>query len=111
MALNPRVVVPGHGPLCDTRGINAVRDYLLFIEKEARGRFDAGKLAHTIVCTMLARVSSVRLAFVCALCSKATKRVLMSRQQALCISSVPFRACLLSQVSVCVLCRHVSSVP
>ena len=45
MALNPRVVVPGHGPLCDTRGINAVRDYLLFIEKEARGRFDAGKLA------------------------------------------------------------------
>jgi cyclase len=45
VALNPRVVVPGHGPLCDTRGINAVRDYLLFIEKEARGRFDAGKLA------------------------------------------------------------------
>ena len=41
--LNPTLVVPGHGPLCDSRGINAVRDYLLFVEKEARSRFDAGK--------------------------------------------------------------------
>jgi len=41
-ALDPEVVVPGHGPLTDTRGALAVRDYLTYVRDEARKRFDAG---------------------------------------------------------------------
>ncbi len=40
--LDPEVVVPGHGPLTDTRGALAVRDYLAYVRDEARKRFDAG---------------------------------------------------------------------
>ncbi len=40
--LEPRVVVPGHGPLTDARGALAVRDYLVYIRDEARKRYDAG---------------------------------------------------------------------
>ena len=36
------VVVPGHGPITDQRGIRAVRNYLVYIQAEARKRFDAG---------------------------------------------------------------------
>ncbi len=36
------VVVPGHGPITDRAGIIEVRDYLAFVEAEARGRHDAG---------------------------------------------------------------------
>lgn len=35
-------VVPGHGPITDKRGVEAVRDYLQYIHDEARKRFDAG---------------------------------------------------------------------
>jgi glyoxylase-like metal-dependent hydrolase (beta-lactamase superfamily II) len=35
-------VVPGHGPLTDTAGVAAMRDYLIYIDQEARKRFDAG---------------------------------------------------------------------
>jgi cyclase len=35
-------VVPGHGPLTDKRGIREVRDYLSFVQTEAKKRFDAG---------------------------------------------------------------------
>lgn len=35
-------VVPGHGPLTDTAGIVAVRDYLSFVDSEATLRHDAG---------------------------------------------------------------------
>ena len=35
-------VVPGHGPLTDTAGIVAVRDYLSFVDSEATTRHDAG---------------------------------------------------------------------
>ena len=42
VALDPEVVVPGHGPLTDARGALAVRDYLVYIRDEARKRFDAG---------------------------------------------------------------------
>ncbi|MBJ18025.1 MAG: MBL fold metallo-hydrolase [bacterium] len=42
VALDPEVVVPGHGPLTDTRGALTVRDYLVYIRDEARKRFDAG---------------------------------------------------------------------
>lgn len=36
------LIVPGHGPLTDAAGVGRVRDYLLFVEREARIRFDAG---------------------------------------------------------------------
>ncbi len=42
VALDPEVVVPGHGPLTDTRGALAVRDYLVYVRDETRKRFDAG---------------------------------------------------------------------
>ncbi len=40
--LDPEVIVPGHGPITDTRGAIAVRDYLVYVRDEARKRFDAG---------------------------------------------------------------------
>ena len=42
VALDPEVIVPGHGPLTDTEGALAVRDYLIYVRDEARKRFDAG---------------------------------------------------------------------
>jgi glyoxylase-like metal-dependent hydrolase (beta-lactamase superfamily II) len=35
-------VVPGHGPITDKTGVQAMKDYLLYIKAEARKRFDAG---------------------------------------------------------------------
>ena len=35
-------VVPGHGPITDKDGIRAVRDYLQWVQTEARKRFEAG---------------------------------------------------------------------
>ena len=45
VALDPEVVVPGHGPLTDTRGALAVRDYLVYVRDETRKRFEAGLTA------------------------------------------------------------------
>ncbi|MFW6094445.1 MAG: MBL fold metallo-hydrolase [Pseudomonadota bacterium] len=45
LALNPEHVVPGHGPITDTRGVRAVRDYLIYVRDQARLRFDAGMSA------------------------------------------------------------------
>jgi len=42
LALDAAVIVPGHGPITDARGVRAVRDYLGFVRDEARRRFDAG---------------------------------------------------------------------
>lgn len=42
LALGAAVIVPGHGPLTDARGVVAVRDYLAYVRGEARKRFDAG---------------------------------------------------------------------
>ena len=39
---NPEVIVPGHGPITDRDGVVRMRDYLFFIDQEARKRFDAG---------------------------------------------------------------------
>ena len=38
----PAVIVPGHGPMTDIRGVERVKDYLSYIDREARKRFDAG---------------------------------------------------------------------
>ncbi|WP_437661117.1 MBL fold metallo-hydrolase [Sorangium sp. So ce1182] len=42
LAADVDVIVPGHGPLTDRRGVRAVRDYLVYIRDEARRRYDAG---------------------------------------------------------------------
>lgn len=39
---NPEVIVPGHGPITDVAGVERVKDYLQYIDQEARARFDAG---------------------------------------------------------------------
>jgi len=42
VALACETIVPGHGPITDTRGVKAVRDYLSYIQGEARKRYDGG---------------------------------------------------------------------
>lgn len=42
LALDVETIVPGHGPITDKAGVAALRDYLAFLEKEARARFNAG---------------------------------------------------------------------
>lgn len=42
---NPEVIVPGHGPITDIHGVERVKDYLSYIDEEARKRFDAGLTA------------------------------------------------------------------
>lgn len=41
-SLEPQLVVPGHGPVTDRRGVRAVADYLRYVRDEARRRFEAG---------------------------------------------------------------------
>lgn len=48
-ALDVDVIVPGHGPITDKDGARAVREYLQFIDREARTRFDAGLSASQAV--------------------------------------------------------------
>ncbi|MGI9603582.1 MAG: MBL fold metallo-hydrolase, partial [Acidimicrobiales bacterium] len=43
--LAPSVVVPGHGPLTDASGVDAVRRYLQFVHTEASTRHRAGQSA------------------------------------------------------------------
>jgi cyclase len=38
-------IVPGHGPLTDKAGVRRMRDYLAFVDAEARKRFEAGMSA------------------------------------------------------------------
>ena len=40
--MNPRIIVPGHGPLTDIQGVARMREYLVYIRDEARRRYDAG---------------------------------------------------------------------
>jgi cyclase len=42
LAWDVETVVPGHGPITDKTGVQAMKDYLLYIKQEARKRFDAG---------------------------------------------------------------------
>lgn len=42
IALEPEVVVPGHGPITDVAGIARVRDYLLRVDSEAREAHSKG---------------------------------------------------------------------
>jgi len=36
------VIVPGHGPITDKKGVAALRGYFEYIEREARRRYEAG---------------------------------------------------------------------
>jgi glyoxylase-like metal-dependent hydrolase (beta-lactamase superfamily II) len=45
LAMDVDVIVPGHGPITDRAGVQAVRDYLVHIYEEARRRYDAGMTA------------------------------------------------------------------
>ena len=45
VALDPEVVVPGHGPVTDAAGVLRVRDYLAWVDGEARARHDRGMTA------------------------------------------------------------------
>lgn len=40
--LRPDVVVPGHGPVTDVDGVRALREYLVFVDEQARARHAAG---------------------------------------------------------------------
>ena len=42
LAMDVATVVPGHGPLTDPAGVRRLREYLAYIEREARRRYDAG---------------------------------------------------------------------
>ena len=42
MALEPEVVVPGHGPLCGVEGPREMRDYLDYVERESKAAFARG---------------------------------------------------------------------
>lgn len=42
LASDAAVVVPGHGPIADRATVAEAREYLVFVEQEARERFDAG---------------------------------------------------------------------
>jgi len=42
LAMEPHTVVPGHGPICGTAAVEALRGYLVHIADEARRCFEAG---------------------------------------------------------------------
>ena len=42
IAMDVDVIVPGHGPVTDKAGVRRVADYLAYVDREARKRFDAG---------------------------------------------------------------------
>ena len=42
LAMDVDIIVPGHGPITDKKGVTAVRNYLIYVRDEARKRFDAG---------------------------------------------------------------------
>jgi glyoxylase-like metal-dependent hydrolase (beta-lactamase superfamily II) len=42
LAMDVDTVVPGHGPIVDKSAVNDEREYLLWVEREAKARFDAG---------------------------------------------------------------------
>ena len=42
VALEPAVIVPGHGPLCGVEGVREMKAYLQYVQAEAQRFFDAG---------------------------------------------------------------------
>jgi cyclase len=44
-ALEPAWVVPGHGPVCGVDGVREMREYLEYVQREARAHWTAGRTA------------------------------------------------------------------
>ncbi len=42
IAMDVDVIVPGHGPVTDKAGVRQVAEYLAYVDREARKRFEAG---------------------------------------------------------------------
>ena len=42
LAMEPEVIVPGHGPITDERGVLAVKAYLEYLTIQARERYEGG---------------------------------------------------------------------
>ncbi|MFL2704905.1 MAG: MBL fold metallo-hydrolase [Gammaproteobacteria bacterium] len=42
MAMDVAIVVPGHGPVTDKKGVEAVKSYLIYVRDEAKIRYQAG---------------------------------------------------------------------
>ena len=42
LAMEPELIVPGHGPITDERGVLAVKAYLEYLTSEARERYEGG---------------------------------------------------------------------
>lgn len=42
IAMDADVIVPGHGPITDRAGVQRVADYLAYVDREARKRYEAG---------------------------------------------------------------------
>jgi cyclase len=42
LSLEPKVIVPGHGPLATPQMVSDLQEYLRFVQRESRGRFAAG---------------------------------------------------------------------
>lgn len=42
MDLDVDAIVPGHGPITDKAGVRRMQDYLVYVDAEARKRYDAG---------------------------------------------------------------------
>ena len=42
LSLEPRVIVPGHGPLATPQMVRDLQEYLRFVQRESRQRFAAG---------------------------------------------------------------------
>jgi glyoxylase-like metal-dependent hydrolase (beta-lactamase superfamily II) len=42
LSLNPKVIVPGHGPVCGIEGVTEMIAYLQYVREESRKCFDAG---------------------------------------------------------------------
>ncbi len=45
LALDARQIVPGHGPMTDAAGVQGVQQYLRYLHREARQRFESGMSA------------------------------------------------------------------
>lgn len=42
LSFEAEIIVPGHGPMTDAAGVRRVKEYLHYVDREARLRFDAG---------------------------------------------------------------------
>jgi len=60
IAWEPKVVVPGHGPLMNLQDVKDVLEYCLFIQGEARKRYDAGLPLQQATDDILANMSRTK---------------------------------------------------